>query len=901
MNCLDSHRLRPKALNASALPCLLVFILLFLLLLPALLGAPKSFAARATWPSRTNNAPEAPAVSCCGVYRQANLVSDLPGVALVEDRLLTVPWGVALNSSGPFWVVNNKNDRATLYKGDVSGSPLVSDSPLPVVAIPNVPTLVPAPSQPTGVVANTTNDFVVSLTPTSPAAPAQYIFATLNGGINAWQPALGPVAVVVKFLSGHSYTGLAIGSNASGNFLFAVDFASGKIDVFDKDFNLSSVSGNFTDATVPANFHPFNIQNLGGALYVTYAEFQSDLNFDLGFVRKFDTNGVRDPAFAINTGPLVAPWGMAISPVNFGLFGNTLLVGNSRPLGNHNPTISAFNPATGAFIGSMVDESDAPLEIDKLRALVFGNGVNAGDPNTLYFSADIFDVSEVLPAQQHGLFGSIKPISMLPESLIQFSSREYFTSEGAGHIDITVNRIGSVSGTSTVNYATVDTYATQKSDFEIALGKLTFNPGETSKTFRVLIVDNNLAGGGSSIDLALVLSNPTGAELISPNQATLLIMDNDFDTNREPPNIIDDTQFFVRQQYFDFLNREPDASGFNFWVNQITSCGTNQQCIELKRINVSAAFFLSIEFQSTGVLAYLTEKAAFGGLPRYGPFMRDVQALQKDYVFGASGAGVQLEANKQAFFDEFVTRPEFVAKYAGLSNENYVFALFANAALNTTTAELYIARLNGAQVVPPNGSPATGVVVLRQAVNTPTVAVSLSFSGLTSAETEAHLHGPAAADANAPAIVTLPSGQFVNFQTPLTNQQFLDLSRGMFYVDIHITNFPNGEIRGQLPHNLFVPDMITRSLDAGIITRAQALRLVAESDYFRMDEFNRAFVLMEYFGYLRRNPDDPPDNNLSGYNFWLAKLNQFNGNFVEAEMVKAFINSTEYRGRFGPP
>ena len=111
MNCLDSHRLRPKALNASALPCLLVFILLFLLLLPALLGAPKSFAARATWPSRTNNAPEAPAVSCCGVYRQANLVSDLPGVALIEDRLLTVPWGVALNSSGPFWVVNNKNDR----------------------------------------------------------------------------------------------------------------------------------------------------------------------------------------------------------------------------------------------------------------------------------------------------------------------------------------------------------------------------------------------------------------------------------------------------------------------------------------------------------------------------------------------------------------------------------------------------------------------------------------------------------------------------------------------------------------------------------------------------------------------------------------------------------------------
>jgi len=204
MNYLYSHRLPRKALTGLALPCLLVFLLLFLLLLPAFPGAPKSFAARTTRPSRANSAPEPAAVSCCGVYRQTNLVSDLPGVALVEDPLLTVPWGVALNSSGPFWVVNNKNDRAALYKGDVSGSPLVSDSPLPVVAIPNVPTLVPAPSQPTGVVANTSNDFAVSLTPTSPAAPAQYIFATLNGGINAWQPNMGSVAVVVKFLSGHS-------------------------------------------------------------------------------------------------------------------------------------------------------------------------------------------------------------------------------------------------------------------------------------------------------------------------------------------------------------------------------------------------------------------------------------------------------------------------------------------------------------------------------------------------------------------------------------------------------------------------------------------------------------------------------------------------------------------------
>ena len=138
--------------------------------------------------------------------------------------------------------------------------------------------------------------------------PAQFIFATLSGGINAWAPNTGSTAIVVKFVSGHSYMGLTLGSNASGNLLYAADFANGKIDVFDKDFNLSSVSGNFIDATVPANFHPYNIQNLGGALYVTYAEFSHFHDNDFGFVRKFDTNGVRDTGFAINNGPLAEPW-----------------------------------------------------------------------------------------------------------------------------------------------------------------------------------------------------------------------------------------------------------------------------------------------------------------------------------------------------------------------------------------------------------------------------------------------------------------------------------------------------------------------------------------------------------------------------------------------------------------
>lgn len=892
MNYLHYYRLRPNALHGLALPCLLVFIFLLLLLLP---GLPKSFAARTNTRSRNHSAQEVPAVIFAGNYHQTNLVSNLPGVGLVEDRQLSLPWGVALNSTSPFWVVNNGGDRATLYKGDVSGSPLVGNSALPSVAIPNVPTFAAQPSQPTGVVANPTNDFSVSLTPTSPAAPAQFIFATLNGGINAWQPGLGSVAVPVRFMSGHSYTGLAIGSNASGNLLYAVDFANGKIDVFDKDFNLTSVSGNFTDASIPSNSHPYNIQNLGGALYVTYVKFTFSLNFDLGFVRKFDTNGVRDTGFAITNGPLNTPWGLALAPANFGAFSNALLVGNSLLGGSSASSINAFNPATGAVIGEMVDGGGARLQINNLRALVFGNGVNGGDPNTLYFSAANDAFSSL------ALFGSLKPINGVPPSTIKFSDLQYNTSENAGHIDIAVTRSGATSAIATVNYATVDGSATQKGGYEIAVGKLTFNTGETSKTFRVLIVDNKSFAGGSSARLNLVLSNATGAELTSPSYAYLYIMDDEGDTPGQPPNFSDVPQFFVRQQYFDFLNREPDPSGFNFWTDQITSCGTDPQCIELKRINVSAAFFLSIEFQSTGMLAYLTEKAAFGGLPRYGPFMRDVQALQKDYVFGAPGAGAQVEANKRAFFDEFVTRPEFVASYGGLSNAQYVDTIMVTGGINSTTARLFITGMDWSQVVPPTNPSPFGTAIARLSVASEnTMNFSLSFK-VGSPETAAHIHGPALAGANAPAIVTFPNGEFRDFTVTLTSQQGSDMRNGRLYIDVHTQNNPNGEIRGQISVQRFQRDVLVEALNQGNINRAEALRLMVEDADFRAKEFNRAFVLMEYFGYLRRNPDDPPDNNLDGYNFWLAKLNQFNGNFVNADMVKAFLRSTEYRGRFGPP
>ena len=169
----------------------------------------------------------------------------------------------------------------------------------------------------------------------------------------------------------------------------------------------------------------------------------------------------------------------------------------------------------------------------------------------------------------------------------------------------------------------------------------------------------------------------------------------------------------MRQQYLDFLNREPDAAGLAFWTNEITVCGSDPQCIEVKRINVSAAFFLSIEFQRTGLIAYLANKAA---LPKsitppgvfYGQFQRDVQALQNNLVFGEPDFDAQLEANKQAYFDDFVNRPEFVAAYGSATNAAYVDALLTNAGITPSQVRLFVLNLTNGQEVPPTVPTASG-------------------------------------------------------------------------------------------------------------------------------------------------------------------------------------------------
>ncbi|MFL6335173.1 MAG: M64 family metallopeptidase [Pyrinomonadaceae bacterium] len=260
-------------------------------------------------------------------------------------------------------------------------------------------------------------------------------------------------------------------------------------------------------------------------------------------------------------------------------------------------------------------------------------------------------------------------------------------------------------------------------------------------------------------------------------------------------NPIDGSGFFVTQHYRDFLSRQPDAAGLAFWTQGIESCGTDAGCREVKRIDTSAAFFLSIEFQETGYFVYKTYKAAFGNLPdkpvpvRRDSFMADVRAISNGVVVNVGDWRAQLEANKNAYVLAFVKRADFKAVYPDSMNSDF------------------IAKLN----------------------------------------------------INAGAV---------------------------------LDEFENEQL-----HNIFVnvPDQDE--------ARAAVLRKFAEDSTLHQREFNKAFVLMQYFGYLQRNPDDAPEQrlNFDGYNFWLGKLNEFGGDYRRAEMVKAFINSTEYRQRFGTP
>jgi uncharacterized delta-60 repeat protein len=527
------------------------------------------------------------------------------------------------------------------------------------------------------------------------------------------------------------------------------------------------------------------------------------------------------------------------------------------------------------------------------------NGLLTGTPTTAgTFSGITVTASNGLSPAATQTFD----ITILSGGTLQFSSSSYTVAENGGAALITVTRANGSAGTTSVSYFTSGT----PTDFTSTSGTLVFAEGETTKTFSVPIVDDALDEDDETF--VVVLTNVTGTGALgSPSASTVRILDDDpppsltlgdgvqlegnsgtraiqffvtlsavsgrqvsfsyttvdgtasagpdfvatsgsssifagqsvalitvpilGDTAVEPDetfsvklttvqnatvgrgtatgtiisdesatgNAIDLNGFFVYQHYVDFLSRNPDADGFNFWVGELTSCGTNPQCLEVKKVNVSAAFFLSIEFQETGYLVERLYKTSFGDatgnstfptphqlqvpIVRFSEFFNDTFTIGSGVIVGQPGWEQALENNKQTFTNSFVQRIRFLTDYpTGMSAADFVD------------------KLNG------------------RAGN------------------------------------------------PLSQSE---------------------------------RDQLVSGLSSGAKTRAQVLRAVAEHPNLVNSERNRAFVLSQFFGYLRRNPNDSPDGDYTGYDFWLTKLNDFNGNFINAEMVKAFLSSAEYRKRFG--
>jgi hypothetical protein len=381
-------------------------------------------------------------------------------------------------------------------------------------------------------------------------------------------------------------------------------------------------------------------------------------------------------------------------------------------------------------------------------------------------------------------------------SVVAFSAGSYSVQEDMTFRTITVLRTGDVSGPATVDYTTADVSASQRTDYTKAIGTLRFAANESSKTFDVLITEDIKLEGTETLTVSL--ANGTGQALLgSPSTATVVITDDPIEAGANP---IDFNDIFVGQHYHDFLARQSDSSGQTFWENQISNCGSNQACIDDRRTNVSAAFFLSIEFQQSGYFVIRAHKAAFGNgqaIPRYLTFLRDQRRVGEGVIVGNTGWEALLNANREAFLEEFVSRPEFIANFPqGTNVFTYVDTLFANAGVVPTANE-------------------------RQAA---------------------------------------------------------------------INAYGTGNTLG----------------------RAAALSSVIESDSVFNVQYNSAFVLMQYFGYLRRDADDAPDNNFNGYFFWLQKMDQVSlpgenlrnddvalARVKRADMVKSFIVSGEYRARFG--
>ena len=318
-------------------------------------------------------------------FTLTKLVADTSGPAAAHtDANLVNPWGMSANPGGPWSVSDNGSGKSTLYGSDGTINSLV-------INIPGSAGNLNGPVS--GQVYNNTIDFVVS-----GLGPSKFIFVTEDGVLSAWYSGANAVIESDQSSTGSVYKGLDLATNGTANYLYATNFHSGMIDVFDKSFTKTN---SFTDSAIPTGFGPFGIQVINNLIYVTFAQQDgakknSVAGAGLGYVDVFNLDGTLNKRL-ISGGALNSPWGIVQAPTVFGSLASTLLVGNFG-----DGKINAYNIANGNFIGTVNDSTGVPIVIPGLWGLTFGNGTLAGPTTTLFFTSGP-------NSEANGLFGSIVP------------------------------------------------------------------------------------------------------------------------------------------------------------------------------------------------------------------------------------------------------------------------------------------------------------------------------------------------------------------------------------------------------------------------------------------------------------------------------------------------------------
>jgi uncharacterized protein (TIGR03118 family) len=381
-------------------------------------------------------------VDAVTAFSQTDLVSNGTVMAATTDANLVNPWGLALAPTGPMWVANNGTQTSTLYDGTGINQSLVVAIPPPSAG----------PANPTGIVFNSSSDFAISKNGGAPS-PALFIFSGEGGAISGWSQSVDPLNAVTAYddgAGGAVYKGLAIANNGSANFLYATDFHNNKVDVFDKSFTKVVSSGGFTDPALPAGYAPFGIQAVmigtTVSIVVTYAQQDSKKQANvsgagLGLVDIFDTNGKFLQHLVATGGALNSPWGVALAPAGFGNLAKTLLIGNFG-----DGVINGYDPASGAFVGSVNDSNGKPLANPGLWGIVFGNGAFNQPVATLYFAAGI-------SAQTAGLYGRIDPGATPPDTVAPKVTLSNAAGTVSGTVALTATATDNVGVSSVKFYA----------------------------------------------------------------------------------------------------------------------------------------------------------------------------------------------------------------------------------------------------------------------------------------------------------------------------------------------------------------------------------------------------------------------------------------------------------------